>query len=130
MMREEILSYVKKEYGTISEHLWQSSPEYEVLRHKLQPGEKKAKWYGLIMKVNRKTLGLEGEDDIDIINVKCNPDMIDLLRMSEGYLPAYHMNKSNWITILLDGTVPLENIRQLIHESYSMTAGTKVKKER
>lgn len=130
MMREEILSYVKKEYGTISEHLWQSSPENEVLRHELQPGEKKAKWYGLIMKVKRRTLGLEGEDDIDILNVKCNPEMIDLLRMSDGYLPAYHMNKSNWITILLDGTVPLENIKQLIHESYDMTANAKVKKER
>lgn len=127
MMREEILSYVKKEYGTTSEHLWKSNPEHEVLRHKLQPGEKKAKWYGLIMKVKRKTLGLDGEEYIDIINVKCKPEMIDLLQMSEGYLPAYHMNKANWITVLLDGTVPLNNIKQLIDESYDMTAGTKHK---
>ena len=37
-----------------------------MFREEIQPGEKKAKWYGLIMKVKRKNLGLEGEDDIDI----------------------------------------------------------------
>lgn len=129
MLREEILSYVKKEYGTISEHLWKSAPQYEVLRHKQRPGEKKAKWYGLIMNVKRKALGLEGEEYVDILNVKCNPEIMNLLQMSEGYLPGYHMNKGSWITILLDGTVPLENIRQLIDESYCMTAGSKEKKK-
>lgn len=130
MFREEILSYVKKEYGTTSEHLWKSNPEHEVLRHELQPGEKKAKWYGLIMKVKRKTLGLEGDEYVDILDVKCQPEMMNLLQMSEGYLPGYHMNKANWITILLDGTVPLDNIKQLIDESYYMTASAKVKRKR
>ena len=130
MLRREILSYVKKEYGTTPEHLWKSYPEYEVLRHKLQPGEKKAKWYGLIMRVRRNTLGLEGEDEIDILNVKGNPEMMGLLQMSSGYLPAYHMNKANWLTVLLDGTVPLDNIKQLIDESFEMTASAKEKKKK
>lgn len=128
MLREEILAYAKKEYGTISEHLWKSAPEYEVLRHAPQPGEKKAKWYAIIMNVKRQVLGLDGEGYVDILDVKCNPEMMDLLRMSEGYLPAYHMNKANWITILLDGTVPLENVKQMIDESYCMTAGKRAKK--
>lgn len=130
MLRKEILSYVKKEYGTLPEHLWKSYPEYEVLRHALQPGEKKAKWYAIIMNVKRETLGLKGEGYVDILNVKCNPEMMDLLRMSEGYLPAYHMSKGNWITILLDGTVPLDNIKQLIDESYCLTAGAKEKQKK
>lgn len=130
MYRKDVLAYVKKEYDTTPEHLWKSYPEYEVLRHKLQPGEKKAKWYGLIMNVTRNTLGLEGEDRVDILNVKCNPEMMDLVQMSKGYFPGYHMNKANWITVLLDGTVPLENIKQLIDESYDLTAGKKEKKKR
>ena len=133
MLRDEILSYVKKEYGTMPEHLWKSYPEYEVLRHKPQPGEKKAKWYGLIMRVKRKTLGLEsvdGDSEVDILNVKCNPDMMGLLQMSKGYLPAYHMNKANWLTVLLDGTVPFNNIKQLIDESFGMTASAKEKKKK
>ena len=130
MLKKDILSYVKKEYGTAPEHLWKSAPEYEVLRHEQQPGEKKAKWYGLIMNVKRNTLGLQGEDEIDILNVKCNPEMMGLLQMSKGYLPAYHMNKANWITVLLDGTVPLDNIKQLIDESYYMTASAKERKKK
>lgn len=130
MLRDEILSYAKKEYGTTSEHLWKSYPNHEVLRHNLQPGEKKAKWYAIIMNVKRESLGLEGEDYIDIINVKCTSDMIGMLQMSEGYLPGYHMNKGNWITILLDGTVPLDNIKQLLDDSYSLTAGAKEKKKK
>lgn len=130
MFRKEILSYVKKEYGTTLECLWQSAPEDGVLRHQPKQGEKKAKWYGLIMKVNRKVLGLEGEGYVNILNVKCNPEMMGLLQMSKGYLPGYHMNKANWITVLLDGTVPFDNIRQLIDESYYMTASAKEKKKR
>lgn len=130
MIREEILSYVKKEYGTTPEHLWKSYPDYEVLRHGLQPGEKKAKWYAIIMNVQRKTLGLEGEGSVDILDVKCNQEMMGILQMSKGYLPGYHMNKAHWITVLLDGTVPLDNIKQLIDESYYMTAGAKGKKKK
>ena len=130
MYKKEILSYVKKEYGTVSEHLWKSYPEYEVLRHTPQPGEKKTKWYAIIMNVKREVLGLSGEDDVDIINVKCDPEMMHLLQMSDGYLPGYHMNKAHWLTILLDGTVPLDNIKQLIDESYQLTAGAKNKKKK
>lgn len=130
MLKDEILTYVKKEYGTTEEHLWASYPDAGVLRHKQQPGEKKAKWYGLLMNVKRETLGLKGEGTVDILNVKCSAEMIDLPRMAKGYLPAYHMNKAHWITILLDGTVPLDNIKQLLDESYAMTATGKEKKKK
>lgn len=126
-VRDEVLEYAKTEYGTTPEHLWASNPTHEVLRHALQPGEKKAKWYGLIMDVKRETLGLDGEGYVDILDIKCNPEMLDVLSMSEGYLPGYHMNKSSWITVLLDGTVPLNNIKQLLDESYEMTASAKSK---
>lgn len=129
MFREEILAYVKKEYGTEPEYPWQSSPRNLVLRHASQPGAKKTKWYALIMDVKRDALGLKGEGLIEVIDVKCNPEMIGLLQTSKGYLPAYHMNKSKWITILLDGSVPFDNIRQLIDESFHLTAGAGEKKK-
>lgn len=129
MYKKEIFSYVKKEYGTMPEHLWKSYPDYEVLRHSQQPGGKKAKWYGIIMKVKLEALGLEGKGYIDILDVKCDPEMRDMLLSSKGYLPGYHMNKANWITVLLDGSVPLGNIKQLIDQSYYITAGAKEKKK-
>ena len=119
---------MKTEYGTSSEHLWASYPTYEVLRHAQQPGEKKAKWYGIIMDVKRSVLGMDGDDYVDILDVKPDPETIDFLRHVNGYFPAYHMNKQSWITILLDGTVPFENIKQQIDESYAITASAKEKK--
>ena len=58
---------------------------------------------------------------IDVINVKCSTDDIGFLRDIPGILPAYHMNKSNWISVVLDGTVPQKNIKQLIKASFDLT---------
>ena len=127
-LRQEILDYVKKEYATTPEHLWRSYPTYEVLRHEVEPGEKKAKWYGIIMDVKRSVLGLPGDGYVDILNVKLDPDMIEFLKRMNGYFPAYHMNKQSWITILLDGSVPIENIKQQIDESFVMTASVRGKR--
>ena len=49
------------------------------------------------------------------------PEMIGSLRKDEGILPAYHMNKEHWITILLDGTVPKQKICDLIDISFDLT---------
>ena len=103
MKREEIFEYVKKQYGTIPEYLWKSSPESAILRHE------NGKWYAAILRVEKSKLGLKEEGSVDIINVKCEPDMVGLLTQTYGFLPGYHMNKKYWITILLDGSVSVVN---------------------
>ena len=72
MKREEIFEYVKKQYGTIRNIFGKSSPENVILRHK------NGKWYAAILRVEKSKLGLEGEGSVDIINVKCEPDMVGL----------------------------------------------------
>ncbi|MCC8046069.1 MAG: MmcQ/YjbR family DNA-binding protein [Clostridiales bacterium] len=57
--------------------------------------------------------------------VKCDPVMIDMLRQSPGFLPGYHMNKTNWLSILLDGTVSDEQILDLLDLSFQITAKKK-----
>ena len=79
------------------------------------------KWYGIVMKIEKEKLGLEGKGEVDILNVKCPPEMIGSLRLTQGFLPAYHMNKEHWITILLDGKVGKEKIKQWIDLSYELT---------
>jgi predicted DNA-binding protein (MmcQ/YjbR family) len=37
-----------------------------------------------------------------------------------GYLPAYHMNKKSWVTVVLDGTVPLTEIKKSLDKSYTL----------
>lgn len=117
MTREEIFEYVKQEYGTLPEYLWESSPEHAVLRH-----SGNAKWYAIIMRVNEQNLGLQGSRNIDVINVKCDPITVGALRLQKGFLPAYHMNKDKWISIILDSTVPKEMIFDLIDTSYNAVA--------
>ena len=53
MKREEIFEYVKNQYGTVPEYLWETSPKSAVLRHK------NGKWYAVLMQVEKSRLGLE-----------------------------------------------------------------------
>lgn len=112
--REEIFEYVKKQYGTIPEYLWSSSPDSAVLRHH------NGKWYAVIMNVERFKLGLDGDDTVEIIDVKCDPEMTGMIIQTYGFLPGYHMNKQHWITILLDGIVGESKILDFLDMSYDL----------
>ena len=115
--REEIFEYVKKQYGTIPEYLWSSSPDSAVLRHQ------NGKWYAVIMNVEKSKLGLNGDGTVEIIDVKCDPEMTGMIIQTYGFLPGYHMNKQHWITILLDGTVGESKILDFLDMSYDLIDG-------
>ena len=123
-MREKVLKWAQDTYGTLPESLWAKTPEDVVLRH-----ESNKKWYAILMKVRRSVLGSESDDIVDIINVNCDTLQIDLLSQQQGFYHGYHMNKNHWLTILLDGTVPLEAVCGLIEQSFEMTA-PKLKKHK
>ena len=86
MKRDEIFRYVKDQYGTEPEYLWKKDPDSAVLRHKNK------KWYAIIMSVEKKKLGLEENGNIDILNVKCDPELVGMIIQTYGFLPGYHMN--------------------------------------
>lgn len=115
MKRQEIFDYTKKVYGTGPEYLWKQHPGYAVLRMRDTD-----KWYAVIMNVSRDKLGIEGEEELEILNVKCDPEMAGSLRQVQGFLPGYHMNKNNWISILLDGTVGEIKILDFLDRSYEL----------
>lgn len=121
MNRQELLEWVKRQYGTEPDFPW--ADDNAVLRHK-----ENKKWYGLIMRVGCEKLGLQGEGFVDALNVKCDPMLIGSLRMQPGFHPAYHMNKEKWITVRLDGSVPEDRIKSLIDLSHQLT-GPKKKSE-
>lgn len=117
MNKEEIFEYVQKQYGTVPEYLWSKLPDSAVLRHK------NGKWYAVIMTVEKSKLGLEGNDLVDIMDVKCDPDMTNMIIQTYGFLPGYHMNKQHWITILLDGSVSEAKILDFLDMSYDLIDG-------
>ena len=118
MDRESVLRYARERFGSEPEYLWAKYPTYCVLRH---GGNRK--WYAAVMDVPGNKLGLPGTDAVEILDVKCDPRLLGSLLETEGFLPAYHMNKSNWVTILLDGSVPDGEIQNLLALSYDLTRG-------
>lgn len=114
--RKSLLAHVLKKYGAVADYLWPRQPCYAVLRH----GHAR-KWYGIIMDVPHRVLGLDGQGEADILNLKAAPGTVTALLEKPGFLPAYHMNKKHWISILLDGSVPLKEIHVLLDQSYEMT---------
>ena len=115
MTRQEVIDFIKKQFDITEEHLWLKFPDYIVFRNR-----KNKKWFAIIMDIEKSRLGLEDEGKIDIIDLKCDPILIGSLLHNEGYLPAYHMSKKNWITVLLDGSVSENELKDLICLSYEI----------
>ena len=74
------------------------------------------------MEVGRDKFGLSGDGEVDILNVKSDPMLIGFYRTQEGFLPAYHMNKESWISILLDKPELDDVIKKLLALSFELTA--------
>ena len=55
------------------------------------------------------------------VNVKVDPALRDLWRqVFPAVVPAYHQNKDHWNSIILDGSMPDEEIKRMIAESYEL----------
>ena len=123
-LKEAVFAYVKETYHVEPDYPFSTAPEYPVLRH---PDSRK--WFALVMDVPRNRLGLEGEERVDVINLKCSVALSGSLRSQPGILPAYHMHRDSWITVLLDGTVPLSDLCPLIDISFNLTSSQKERKK-
>ena len=117
MNRKQAEGYIAEKYGVTPEYPWLSSPMHGVFRH-----ESNRKWFAIIMRVSGTKLGLESDENIDVMNVKCDNIVIGSLLGQSGFFPAYHMNKSHWISIALDGSAEEETVKWLIDMSFSATA--------
>lgn len=115
-LRNFIFDYANEKYGSKPEYLWIKYPGYAILRRK-----DNSKWYAAVMNVEKSKLSIGTDGIVDILDVKCDKVLIGSLLGKEGYLPAYHMNKANWITVLLDGSVLEEDIAYLLDMSFEMT---------
>lgn len=115
MKRDVVMKYVADKYQTQPEYLWKKYPSFAVLRH-----TDNRKWYGLVMTVKKDQLGLTGEGSEEIMDIKLDPKEVELRQGMAGFLPAYHMNKNNWISIRL-GQMDSNKIQGLIDESYQLT---------
>lgn len=123
--RKTFFEYIKKEYKVTPDYPWKKYPDNAVFRH---PDNNK--WFALVMDVATDKLGQIGAERITVVNLKIADALFrDTIIREEGIIPAYHMNKQNWITVFLDGTVPEERVYDLLDMSYRATASAKVKEK-
>lgn len=119
-MTAAVLGYIKEEYGAEPEYLWQNDTT-AAIRH-----SDTKKWFGAYIKaLPRVKLGMEKDGSCDILLLKCDPIYRYSVVDNEGIFPGWHMNKEHWISVLLDGTVPLEEITPLINMSFVLTSKKK-----
>jgi len=58
------------------------------------------------------------------VSLKCDPDLAAVLRDRYAAItPGYHLNKRHWNTVALDGSVPAEELLELIDHSYDLVVG-------
>ncbi len=55
------------------------------------------------------------------VNIKASPEWIDFWRNAwSSVIPAYHMNKNHWNSLILNGVIPEQDIKRMIAESYDL----------
>ncbi|MBF0802769.1 MULTISPECIES: MmcQ/YjbR family DNA-binding protein [unclassified Neisseria] len=116
MSRRTLLDYAAQHYLTVPEYPWRRHPDYAVLRH-----TGNGRWYAVLMDVPAAKLGLAGSANVPLANIKAAPDLVQLLRVQTGFLPAYHMNKTHWLSVRLDGSVNEATVKTLLDGSFALT---------
>ena len=97
MTRAQLTQEIEDHYGAAAEYIFRDEPDICVFRH---AGNRK--WFAIMMKVSGLSLGLRDPEPLDIVNFKADPMYIGSMLGEPGFYPAYHMNKTHWITAVLE----------------------------
>ena len=112
---KEIRKFIKEEYGTELEFLWDDCPDCAIMRK-----QSTGKWYGAILTCKRRTLTGSGEGSLEVLNLRAQESTVDELVRHDGFYRGYHMNKKKWLSVVLDAGIGMEKIKDLIMKSYDL----------
>ena len=121
MTKQSFLKYCFNTYGTSPDYPFDKDFETAVLRH-----TNNRKWYAIVMKVSRRKFGFDGDEVIDVVNLKLPAEMFGSFGATDGVYSAYHMNKLHWISVLLPDA-PNDVIQFLVNVSFEATKSPKKK---
>ena len=111
MLRE----FVRETFGDELEFLWTQFPDNAVWRRK-----DNRKWYGAILTVEGRKLGLESERIEEIVDLRMDPKEAEEILSRANYYPGWHMNKKSWYTLILDGSISDGELKERLGESYRL----------
>ena len=124
MNRQEFALHIKDFYAIIYDCPFEDDLDTWVFRH-----TDNKKWFALVMTIKKRKLGIDSDDLIDVVNLKCAPEIMDNLWHESGVFPAYHMSKKHWLTLALDGSCDEDTVKWVTKISYDLTR-KKLKKSR
>lgn len=78
----------------------------------------------LVFKTNNKIFLLVSLSVVPLqFNVKCNPEKaVELREMYPSVIPGYHMNKKHWNTVVVDGSISGNELKEFIKDSHGLVA--------
>lgn len=107
---------IKDEWGDLPDYPFKKARTTGTFRH---PSNQK--WYALIVTLKRAKVDNSSSDEVvEVLNLKLPEDRILELVKHDGFYPAYHMYKKNWLTVILDGTVADDKLMSLLEVSRSL----------
>ena len=115
MTRKEFEALVLDTLGISADYPFEDDPITGVFRRE------SGRWFAIAMNIPESRLGRAGTERIDVVNLKCAPEVIESLVENEaGIYRAYHMNKTHWLTAALDECGD-DTLSWLLGISYELT---------
>ena len=119
-VRERYVAFIEREFGVSAEYPWAKEARYSDAAVFRCPNKK---WFALVMWISYKNLGFESDERVCVVNLKsdCAESVVD----KKAIFPAYHMNKTYWITALLTSAADFDQLCALTKQSYALVSAKK-----
>ena len=115
MTRKEFFELMEDEFAVEPDYPFDKDFDSAVWRHK-----DNRKWFALLMKVPRFRLGFDSTEIVELLDIKCDPLLRASLLQIKGVIPAYHMNKVHWISVILE-EIDEESLKTILEMSFALT---------
>ena len=108
-----LTNYIIDKYKVFPEFLWEKYPYFCIFRN-----QKNNKWFALVTNIDRSKLE-NGSGEVEVLNIKLGEDKINDLIKQKGFYLAYHMKKKDWVSIIMDDTIPDKDLFNYLDLSYN-----------
>ena len=116
-LKDDYIAWIKTQFGAEPDYPWPDDAPYSFVFR--CPNEK---WFALVMRIKYRQLGLTGDEEVWVVNMKASQNEIPNLIDKKSIFPAWHMNKKHWITVLLTAATDFEKLCELTQKSYELVS--------